>query len=236
MSALLPGGDAAGYIAGDLDGETAGNATVQRWDLPEFDDEPESQPEQEGLTVQQLEEIERAAYEEAYKVGYDEGREAGLAAARVEMQPLIEQLRSQTQQLHEIWQVLARPLEELDAEVEEQLVKLALTVGQQLARRELRIDPAQVIAIVRECVALLPATARDVRVHLHPEDAAVVREHLATPAAERAWSIVEDPVLSRGGCRVTTETAQIDARLETRVASVVGTIMGEERRSARETE
>ena len=60
-------------------------------------------------------------------------------------------------------------------------MQLAVTIARQLVRRELRIDPAQVIAIIRETVALLPAAARDVRVHLHPEDAAVVREKLATP-------------------------------------------------------
>jgi flagellar assembly protein FliH len=104
-----------------------------------------------------------------------------------------------------------------------------LTVARQLVRRELRVDPAQVIAIIRETIALLPAAARDVRVHLHPEDAAVVRERLAEPATERAWRIVEDPVMTRGGCRVTTEHAQIDARLETRINEVIATILGDER-------
>ena len=116
---------------------------------------------------------------------------------------------------------VAQPLKELDAQVEEQLVQLALTIARQLVRRELRMDPAQVIAIIRETVALLPAAARDVRVHLHPEDAGVVREKLATPTGDRAWTIVEDPVMTRGGCRVTTDTAQIDARLETRIQSIM---------------
>jgi flagellar assembly protein FliH len=89
-----------------------------------------------------------------------------------------------------------------------------------------------VIAIVRETVALLPATARDVRVHLHPEDASVVREKLATPSADHAWSIVEDPIMPRGGCRVTTDTAHIDARLETRIQGIMAAILGEERSDA----
>jgi len=57
--------------------------------------------------------------------------------------------------------------------------------------------------------------ARDVRVHLHPEDAAVMREHLAPTESERAWVIVEDPVMARGGCQITTATsAHRNARLE----------------------
>jgi flagellar assembly protein FliH len=74
---------------------------------------------------------------------------------------------------------------------------------------------------------------RDVRVHLHPQDAAVVRDRLATPASERAWSIVEDPVMTRGGCRVTTDTASIDARLETRIHAVAVAVLGEERAAER---
>jgi flagellar assembly protein FliH len=134
--------------------------------------------------------------------------------------------------LDSIVNALARPLQELDPEVEDQLLQLALTIGRHLVRRELRIDPTQVIAIIRETVALLPASARDVRVHLHPEDAAVVREKLATPTGERAWTIAEDPVMSRGGCRVSTETAHIDARLETRIGSVVSALLGDERITA----
>ena len=66
---------------------------------------------------------------------------------------------------------------------------LALTVGKQLARRELRVDPTQVIAIIRESLAELPTATREIRVHLHPEDAAIVRERLTAPSNERAWSI-----------------------------------------------
>ena len=107
-------------------------------------------------------------------------------------------------------------------------------MGKQLARRELRIDPAQVIAIMRESLALLPAAAREVRVHLHPEDAATVRERLTAPATERAWTIVEDPTLSRGGCVIHSQSSHIDARLEARIAAVAASALGEERAAQRE--
>ncbi len=110
---------------------------------------------------------------------------------------------------------------------------LAVTVGKQMVRRELRTDPAQVIAVIRESVARLPVAARDVRVHLHPEDAAVVREALAAPASDRAWSIVEDPTLARGGCVVRTDISQIDARLDSRLNAVVSAAFGDERATAR---
>jgi flagellar assembly protein FliH len=178
-----------------------------------------------GKTVGELEEVERRTYEEAY----EKGRVEGLAAVDREMRLQLQQLQARVDRFDAIVGALAQPLQQLDAEVEDQLVQLALTVARHLVRRELLIQPAQVIAIIRETVALLPASARDVRVHLHPEDAAVVREKLATPTGERAWTIAEDPVMSRGGCRVTTETAHIDARLETRIGSVISALLGDER-------
>jgi flagellar assembly protein FliH len=182
-----------------------------------------------GKTVQELEDLEQRTYEEAFAKGHAEGHAQGLAAAERELRPQIEQLQAGVQRLDAIMNSLARPLDELDPEVEDQLLQLALTIGRHLVRRELRIDPSQVIAIIRETVALLPASARDVRVHLHPEDAAVVREKLAAPVGERVWTIAEDPVMGRGGCRVSTETAQIDARLDTRIGSVISALLGDER-------
>jgi flagellar assembly protein FliH len=203
--------------------------SIAVWDLPSVSGRS-VQGRRPGRTVGELEEIERTAFQESFAAG----KEAGLAAAQAETEVALNELKSQVARLESMFATLSRPLQEMDAEVEEQLVGLALTVARQLVRRELKVDPAQVIAVIRESVGLLPASARDVRVHLHPDDAAVVRERLATPGAERAWTIVEDPVMSRGGCRVTTDTAQIDARLETRIGTVISTVLGDERTGARD--
>jgi flagellar assembly protein FliH len=162
------------------------------------------------------------------------GYQAGMTAARAELQGQIEALQARVARLDSILKLLARPLEDLDTEVEQQLTLLAVTVGKQILRRELKTDPAQIIAVIRESVARLPAAARDIRVQLHPEDAAVVRETLATPSNDRAWSIVEDPALTRGGCLVRTDTAQLDARFDSRLNAIVSAALGDERTPDRE--
>ena len=77
--------------------------------------------------------------------------------------------------------------------------------------------------------ALLPVSAREVRVHLHPEDARLVRDRLVEVTADRAWSIAEDPILARGGCRVTSENSMIDAQLEQRLGAAIATVLGDTR-------
>jgi flagellar assembly protein FliH len=176
-------------------------------------------------TAGELEGIERIAWDEGFAKGHEAGRIAGEKDAR----KLLDELRHKSQHLDGLMSSVAKPMEQFDETMEQLLVQLAMTIGRHLVRRELRIDPSQVIAIVREAVALLPLGQRNVRVHLHPADAAVVRECLSEPQSERAWTLVEDPVMSRGGCRVSTDTAHIDARLEARIASVINHLLGDDR-------
>jgi flagellar assembly protein FliH len=202
-------------------------SAVSRWDLPAVAGKT-VQGRRAGRTVSELEDVEQRAHKEAYAKGHA----AGVAAARAEQEKGLNQVKAQVATVDKMLSAIAQPFKDLDGQVEEQLVQLAVTIARQLVRRELRMDPAQVIAIIRETVALLPAATRDVRVHLHPDDATLVREKLATPMADRAWTIVEDPVMTRGGCRVTTDTAHIDQRLETRIQGIMTAILGEERTDA----
>ena len=170
-------------------------------------------------TVSGLADLQEEAYKEAFDQGLAEGRKAGQV-----------EVRAQVEKLAGMFHDLAKPFEVLDAEVERELLTLAMALARQIVRRELKTDPTQIIGIVRDAIAALPVAARDVRVHLHPEDAAVVREHLAPTESERAWALVEDPVMARGGCQITTTTSRIDARLETRLAAILSELMGTERR------
>lgn len=203
--------------------ESADTMSTASWELPVVDG-PRANMRRRP-TLAELEGVERIAWDE----GFAKGRDAGLAAGSQEAQRLNDELRARIQRADALLNSLARPMEQLDETVEQLCVQLSMTIAKHLLRRELRIDPTQVIAIVRETVALLPLGQRNVRVHMHPLDAAVVRERLSEPQGERAWSIVEDPVMGRGGCRVSTDTAQIDARLESRLIAVMKQLLGEDR-------
>ena len=199
---------------------------VERWSLPAV----------EGpLANSMRDERARAAPDKRTAQDAVRGYEAGLARAQAELAARQEELAARVRRLDNVLQLLAQPLKALDDQMEQQLLELAFAVGKQLARRELSAAPAQIVAILRECLEQLPVAARDVRVHLHPEDAAIVRERLAAPAEERAWSLVEDPTLARGGCLVRSDTSQIDARFESRVNAVLASALGEQRVAERPT-
>ncbi len=190
---------------------------AQKWTAPDVGGAAGGKP---MPTVTGLADLQEEAYREAFEQGLAEGRAAGHAEARV-----------QVERLAAMFYDLAKPFEALDAEVEHELLSLAMALARQIVRRELKTDPTQIIGIIREAIAALPVAAREVRVHLHPEDAAVVRQSLAPTEAERAWVIVEDPVMARGGCQVNTSTSRIDARLETRLGAMLSELLGTERQA-----
>jgi flagellar assembly protein FliH len=204
---------------------TSNVASIERWSLPVVEGNVIGRPIDERKAAAAAEAIARVAREQSEARGY----EAGMAKAKAEMDGQVNELKARVQKLDTLLQFMSRPLEELDADVEKMLLQLTLSVGKQLARRELRVDPSQVIAIIRESLQELPIAARQARVYLHPQDAAIVRERLAEPSSERAWTIVEDPTMSRGGCVVKTETSRIDARLESRINTVMAHVLGDER-------
>ncbi|HEB76969.1 MAG TPA: flagellar assembly protein FliH [Methylothermaceae bacterium] len=212
---------------------------------------PESPP---VLTAEELEAMQRQAFEEAakegreagyregydkgnqegYKEGYDkgfqqgyrEGRDKGEAEGRAAAEKSLVQ---EAEYLGRIMAALTEPLKQLDQQVEEELVALAIAVARQLIRRELKTDPGQIVAVVREALGLLPLSQRTATVTMHPEDAALVRSALKLDQIHVPWQIVEDPLISRGGCRVETEVSRIDATVEARLAAVIAATFGGER-------
>ncbi len=194
----------------------------ERWELPQVGSagSAAARARVEGpMTAAQLEALQKQAYEE----GFAQGRADGLKAGEADTRTAVAQLAA-------VLDRLARPLEALDARVEEELVALAMSIARQMIRRELNTAPGEIVPVVREALAMLPAAAREVRVRLHPEDAALIRQALRSgEEGEQAWRVIEDPVISRGGCRVETEQSRIDATLEKRLATLTASILGGER-------
>lgn len=185
-------------------------------------------------TAEEIEAIQRAAYDEAYQQGHSEGHaagheagyaaghEEGMLAGRQALQPHVEALQA-------LLDGLAEPYAQLDEQVEQELVSLAQTLTRHLVRRELALQPDEIIPAVREAVNALPMGASQPQVYLHPDDAALVRESLNVSEGERPWRIEEDPALNRGGCRVVSNASSIDATVERRLQQVLSAVFGGQR-------
>ena len=186
------------------------------WQAPQLS---KSSPASTGLrTRKQQVQNEQDAYQKGFTQGYNEGLEKGQ-----------KEIGEHIAYLQSLMTTLSMPLLDLDKQVVDELVELSMAVVRQLVRRELKISPGEVVAVVKEALSLLPVTSGDVRLELHPEDAALVRSALLSSDGEAPWQIVEDPVLSRGGCRVSTDTSRIDATVENRINAAIAAVLGGER-------
>jgi flagellar assembly protein FliH len=199
---------------------------VQSWELPSVGARAGGDTVVKNssvLTASELENIQKQAYEEAYAAGLQEA----LQAAQGE-------IRQQLALFEKLLQGLAVPFAELDDTVEEELVTLVIALVKQLVRRELRSDPGQIIAVVREAVEALPVSTRRIQLRLHPEDATLVQELYKMSSEEQTWEIMQDPTISRGGCKVMTSTSLVDASLETRLSQLFAQVFGERQADAEE--
>jgi len=189
---------------------------IHSWNKPEVGETQSAS--HHGLISRQLEGIQKQAYDEAYAKGYQDG----LSKAAVEIQ-------DQVQYLQSIIVSLAQPLTSLDDDIEHDLMGLVIAVTQQLVRREIKTDPGQVIAAVREAMAVLPINVQKIRVHLHPDDIDLVQDALHMDTEEQSWKFVADPTLSRGGCRLLSENSQVDASIDSRLKEVIAGVFGGDR-------
>lgn len=178
----------------------------------------------DGLpTAEKLEEIQAQAYKESREAGFIKGHEEGMAAGEHE-------IRQQLQLLESLLHTLAKPLDELDQVVEDELVSLAIAIARQLVRRELKTDPGEVVGVVHEALAALPVASQNIRVSLHPEDVLLMNESVTQVDKDRNWALTEDPGLNRGDCIIHTDVSRVDATLERRLAAVVSQLLGGERK------
>src|SRR5579872_6270044 len=100
------------------------SATIERWRLPEVDG-PNIGRTREERRAAASEESTRLALKEAEARGY----EAGMTRARTETAARLAALEERVKRLDAALGLLARPLEQLDADIESELAQLALGVG-----------------------------------------------------------------------------------------------------------
>lgn len=151
-------------------------------------------------------ELERQAIEErAFQKGWDEG----LRQARAELWRVFETLEQTLVELN-------RLKNELPARAEKLAVKLALEIAKKIVRRELRSDYTAAFGSIKAALSLLPEGTA-VTVKLNPEDYQGLTTSGMLENGEgsfKAVSLQPDSDIERGGCFISSDYGNIDARLD----------------------
>ncbi len=186
---------------------------ISKWETPRLnsnaldDDEPQDE-----------EELRRAAYKEAQNKGYQVGLQQGT-------QEMEQRLRI----IDNFISSLSQPFDDQNHQLAEDIAVLAGKIAKSLVRRELRTEPDTIMALVRDTISALNTSVQTVNVHLNPESARIIREIVNTDSQEQSWNIIDDPLVARSDCKVSSNDALIDADLQKRINLIITQFIGDER-------
>lgn len=148
---------------------------------------------------------------DAFRHGHEEGERAGLEKATAQYREAIAAFGRSALQVTTLKPRLRR-------EAEDELVKLAFAIARRILRREVSVDPATVLGLVRGCLEQYNRTEMN-RLRVHPEDRPEVARFFEEHPAPHL-EVVADPKLSRGGAVFETARGTLDARFEAQLEEI----------------
>jgi flagellar assembly protein FliH len=157
--------------------------------------------------------VATAAYQRGLKQGLSEGFRAGAAQ---QAQEQIAMAEANTKKLDSVIAAMQQQFTAMDRDVAHALTNLAFSIARQVVRHEITTSTDAITNVVREALSTLASRASQPVIYLHPDDASIIltpenAEHLV-----HGCVVEVDNTIHRGGCRVVSDIATVDATLEAR--------------------
>jgi len=157
----------------------------------------------------------------ARQSGYQDGYRDGMAALDAFKQSFAQQMSKQLGMLVEGFDAEMRALE---GEMAASLARIAVELARQVVRSELVQRPELIARVAHDAVEALQMSARHVRVRVHPDDLALVREGAGSELEAREAQLIPDAEVARGGVKVDADVASVDATISARWLQAVSAI------------
>ncbi|MFO1227692.1 FliH/SctL family protein [Roseateles sp.] len=158
---------------------------------------------------------------EARQTGYQDGYRDGMAALDAFKQSFAQQMSAQIGAIAGNFDAEFRALEE---DMAQSVARIAVELARQVVRSELATRPELIARVAHDAVEALQASARQVRVRVHPDDLALVQQGLGEEFAARQALLLPDPEIARGGVKVDADIASVDASIATRWQQAVAAL------------
>jgi flagellar assembly protein FliH len=160
----------------------------------------------------------------------EQGKQAALKAVErildekvgKQMATLLPAVRQAVEQLHQAKQAWL-------THWEGRAVHVAAMIAERVMRRQLDRQPDITLALVKEALELASGSP-ELRIHLHPEDHATLGSQVERLSREIApvgqATVLADPQITRGGCRVDTRFGTIDQQFQAQLARIEAELSG----------
>jgi flagellar assembly protein FliH len=197
-------GSGSSFRIDRLVAEQTGVAELERLSI-------EEKVEREALL--RLKDLQEQAYQQAYQLGLDEGREKAFFDQQGE-------LNEKLSHLEELLTSIDRLKGDLVAINETQIVRLIFYMAKRLVLQEIEVKPELILEVVRQAV-LSAQSDENVTVRVSPSDFAFIegiKEKLGKEfdAVKRAKLDSSDDIMP-GGCVVETNYGDVDATIDQRL-------------------
>ena len=193
---------------------------------PVIDDQAEA-AERDALSAEQqaIEAAKTQAQSEGFQQGYETGLQQGLEEGRIQGQQEGQKLAYEEHKLQFLEQ--KRQIQALIAQFEtelnyirehiaENVLHLSLDVGKSLTKTALQLKPELILPLIQDILHELAQTELPAYLILNPSDADLVRSRLSDKLSDHGWSIMEDPAIEAGSCKLSSASNELDASLSSR--------------------
>ncbi len=160
-------------------------------------------------TVEEIEALQKLAYEEARQAGHAEGVKQGL-----------QEIKQKANKLQAVINFLQQPLDDIDEQVEHQLTELAMILAKHLLKKESSVDHQHIQNLLHESLQYLPLKSRDIRARLNPADIELLKLGEVN-LEEQSWKCVADTSVRAGGCIIESDHSVVDASVENRITQLM---------------
>ena len=250
------GHDAADQVPPEHDGQGAEKSNVfgyeEGWYQKGLEEERRRKEEAEAkernevpcITLAELEEIRKGAYDDGFaegkkegfakghedglasghgeglKSGHDEGYQAGIAdgAAAVD---------AEKAKFAALAEKLGKPLELVNESIEKELLVVVSRIARAFLEKEARV-PEFLAKSLHAAVAALPSTKEGVTVMLNPADAAELLKLMPEESlSDLGWKVVSDASVGAGDIRIDSGSSSVDWKLSERIDAVIERFVNE---------
>ena len=185
---------------------------VSAWETPRLVDQADPSKLSPGEV-----EARQGVYEEAFREGYENGKELGMQEAK-----------DQLQLVQTVMDALTKPYSDQNQQLAESIAQLAGKIASAVISRELRTDSELILNMVRETISVLHTSEQEVYIHLNPRNAQQVRALLQEQNNGQTWHIVDDPHIALEDCKVRCQDSVIDTDLDTRINLIISQFLENE--------
>lgn len=203
----------------------------QPWQLERLQNDSASRLPTAAEMEQIVVSVQRQAHQEGYQAGFKEGHrdgyqqgESDVRAEAARLQEQIAAAQEQVRRLEALMGVAQDAMLQMQHALGQDVLALALDVSRQMLRQALKVKPELLLPMVRSMMEATPQHSQHPHLHLHPDDALLVKSHMQTELSAAGWKVVDDPRIERGGCRIETATSEVDATLPARWKNIASAL------------